>query len=196
MNCRTFERWISDELDGTLPRERREMLKAHVDWCQDCRAYRDRLGRLQTEAARLETPGPGDEYWETFSMDLEKKLVALSPAKKSLAAFRPRWRWAWAGVPALAAALSLFLLLRPRPAPENEVFFFEACLNRLSFEIGSDSGLADGFETILLGSVRQGLYAATLEEHSLLARDSLFLENLSDDELRFIEQEIKKEMES
>jgi anti-sigma factor RsiW len=196
MKCKRFEKWISDGFDLALAPEKQEMLKAHLARCPDCRAYRERLGRLQTEAGRLKTPEPADQYWEAFSRDLEKKLRASPPARKIPADFRPGWKWARAGVPVFVAALSLFLILKPRPAPENEVFFFEACLNRLSFEIGNDAGLADSFERILLGSMREGLYAAALEEHSLLARDSLFLDNLSDDELRFIEQEIKKEMKS
>jgi len=48
LDCRDATRLISRELDGPLPRGRRMLLRAHLFWCDPCRAFLDQLRVLRT----------------------------------------------------------------------------------------------------------------------------------------------------
>lgn len=197
MTCQKYEKWISDALDGVLSRKKKKILEDHLTRCSDCRAYEERLSWIQGEAWRMEKAKPSPFYWQEFSASLEGKLKALEPESETPRPFRLSWKWAWMGAPVLLAlTLSLVFFPRQRPAPENDIFSYEACLIRLHQEIGDDAKLEEHFNRIILGSLREGLDSAVLEEHSLISEDPFFWESLSEEELKFIEQEIKKEMKS
>jgi hypothetical protein len=195
MNCKKYEKWISDSLDGALSLQKKKILEDHLAQCPECRAYQERLGRIQAEAVRLKITKPSPQYWNEFSTSLERKLVTSEPAKDAPRWFRLRWKWAWAGLPVLLALALSFVFFRSRvQAPTHDLFWFEACLNRLYLEIGDDAALEDNFNRVILGSLREGLYSEALEERVLLPEDPFLWENLSDEELQFVEQEIKREM--
>ncbi|RMG86217.1 MAG: zf-HC2 domain-containing protein [Candidatus Dadabacteria bacterium] len=73
MTCREASRWISQELDASLPMGRRIALRIHVGLCGACRAYRRDLralaGWLREHAGRV-------EEWE------EALEVGLAPADR------------------------------------------------------------------------------------------------------------------
>lgn len=197
MTCRKYEKWISDAFDGALPEKKKRILGGHLTLCSNCRAYEERLGRIQGEASRLEKTKPSPLYWGEFSASLERKLKALVLERKTPRRLRLGWRWAWVGAPVLAAlVLSLVFFPRQKPGQENDIFSYEACLNRLHQEIGDDAKLEDDFNRVILGSLTEGLDSAGLEEHSFLPEDPFFWESLSEEEMEFIEQEIKKEIKS
>jgi hypothetical protein len=195
MNCKKYEQWISNGLDGALSLQKKKSLEAHLAQCPECRAYHRHLGRIQAEALRLKITEPSPQYWEEFSTILERKLKTSQPAKDAPRPFRLGWKWAWAGLPVLLAlALSLVFFRNRIQAPEHDVFWFEACLNRLYLEIGDDATLEDNFNRVILGSLGEGLYSEALEERVLLPHDPWLWESLSDEELQLVEQEIKREM--
>jgi len=197
MKRHKYEKWISDALDGGLSLKKKKILEGHLAQCPDCRTYRACLHRIQEEALRVGGIKVSPSYGEQFSARLEKKLRSLEPARETSRPFRPSWKWAWAGAPVfLALGISLVFLLNRGQAPENDIFSYEVCLDRLHQEIGNDAKLEADFNRIILGSLGEGMDSGALGEHSLLSEDPFFWENLSDEELQFMEQEIKKEMKS
>jgi predicted anti-sigma-YlaC factor YlaD len=198
MKCPKYEQWISDALDRSLSEKRRKILEDHLAQCPDCRAYNDRLSRIQAEALRPEKIKPASpQYWEEFSASLEKKLQALEPERETTRLSRLGWKWAWAGAPLLLALALGLVFLRNQGRPlEDDVFSFEACLNLLGQEIGDDAKLEENFTRLILGCLKEALGSAVLEERWVVSDDPFFWESLSDDELEFLEQEITKEMKS
>jgi predicted anti-sigma-YlaC factor YlaD len=197
MICQKYEKWISDALDGALSERKKRNLNSHLTDCSDCHAYQESLSRIQAEALRLDKAKVSPSYWENFSASLKKRLQALEPEREAPRALRLSWKWAWAGAPVfLALGISLVFLLNRGQAPENDIFSYEACLSRLHLEIGDDAKLEDNFNHVILGSLRGGLDSAALEERYLFSEDPFFWESLNEEELEFIEQEIKKEMKS
>ncbi len=197
MKCRKYEQWISDALDRSLSEKRKKILEDHLAQCPDCRAYNDRLSRIQAEAVRPEKINLSPHYWEEFSASLEKKLRALEPERATTMLSRLGWKWAWAGAPLLLALALGLVFLRNQGRPlEDDVFSFEACLNRLGQEIGDDVKLEENFNRLILGFLGEAWGSAVLEERWVVFNDPFFWESLSDEELQLLEQEITKEIKS
>jgi hypothetical protein len=197
MKCRKYEKEISDALDGALSPGKKKKLEDHLAHCLNCRAYQERLSFVQEEALRLEVTEVSPSYWQEFSLDLEKRLRTLEPRREAAKPFRLSWKWAWLGVPVLLGSVLSFILLRDRVPPlEDDIFSYEACLDRLHQTIGNDAGFEESFNRVILGSLGEDLDFATIEESVVLAENPFFWENLNDEELQFIEQEIKKDMKS
>jgi len=197
MKCRKYEKWISDALDRALSERKTKILEDHLAGCPNCRVYKERLSMIQHEALRLEVTEVPPSYWQEFSQSLGKKLRALEPRKEAPNQFRLSWKWAWLGAPVLLIWVLSFIFLRDRVQPlEDNIFSYEACLDRLYQAIGDDLGLEENFNRVILGSLSEGLDFATIEESPVLSDEALFWEDVSDEELEFIEQEIKKETKS
>lgn len=197
MTCLDCEKWISDFLDGSLGDEERDLLDRHLAECPSCRAYRERLERIQQEAARSSKTAVPPSYWEDLSSAVRRRIEASGRGREPA---RPVWwNWGWAfGVAALFAVVVFGLLLRPgsNPSTQSDVFTFEAYLGRLGQEIGDDAELAGNFNLVLLSSLRKELAAAIPEENPVYSEDPLLWESLSEEEWQILEQELKKELTS
>ena len=55
-NCGYFEELISAELDGELSEAEKEALRAHLETCDACRAYREALRAVAGTEADLPAP--------------------------------------------------------------------------------------------------------------------------------------------
>ncbi len=197
MKCPKYERWISDALDGSVSEKRRKILEGHLAQCPDCRAYHDRLSRIQVEASRPEEIKLSSHYWEGFSARLDQKLRSLKPEAEQGILRRLGWRWAWSGAAVLLAAALGLIFLRNQGRPlENDVFSFEACLDRLGQEIGEDVKLEDKFTSLIISSLGEEFDFAGLEERWAIFAGPFIWESLSDEELEFVEQETTKEIKS
>jgi hypothetical protein len=197
MKCRKYEKSISDALDGALSPGKKKTLEDHLAGCPDCQVYKERLSMIQDEASRLEVTEVPPSYWQEFSQTLGKRLRAWETQREAEKPFRLSWKWAWLGVPVLLGSVLSFILLRDRVPPlEDDIFSYEACLDRLHQTIGDDAGFEESFNRVILGSLSEDLDFATIEESVVLSENHFFWENLNDEELQFIEQEIKKDMKS
>ena len=81
LTCAQAERAISRQLDGTLPRNKRGALRAHVRQCEECahlaRSLRAQRGAIKSLAA---VPLPGALAWSKFGTGAAVSSVASATA--------------------------------------------------------------------------------------------------------------------
>jgi predicted anti-sigma-YlaC factor YlaD len=205
MSCRTWEKWISDDLDGALSLHKKERLQRHFKSCEACRSYAARLQRLREYANQLVAAEPvSQSHLEELQEGLKPRLAA---AARELQGDGSAWkngrgqrRWTWWALGALAAAAVLLVLVLPhgdRQGPD-EVYAFslEEALTLLSAELGDDWSLEVSFNELLAANFRKTAEIPDEEFHMNPFESPLFWENLTEEELRYIESVIKKEMKS
>jgi hypothetical protein len=194
MSCQTFERWISDELDGRLPPGKRTRLERHLKDCPSCRACRGELVRLQGEASHIFEPGRSPEYWDGFVRRLEDGLAAREPVQAFRGRapfFRRRWIWAGAAALFLAAVGIRFLSERSSALPEPLALSHEESLSVILAGIEADPDLARAFSEHIEASLRETAGLDDLEPSPRFRDDPFFWESLSDEELVSLEQELR-----
>jgi hypothetical protein len=197
MTCEKYERWISDALDGELPEKAGAKLAAHLAGCPVCRAYKERLGRLQKAATSQSDAPVAPGYWDEFSDRLRARMLPREPERRPSRPLIWGWRWAWLAVPAALAAAFIGLgILRQGPVVGQDVFSYEVFLNGLAQDTAEDTELVNSFDEVILGSLEEEVGSAALDVISPFDQDPFYWDNLSDDEVRLIDQEIRKELKS
>lgn len=194
MRCGAARKRISDAFGGALTPRQSELLENHLRGCEDCRAYRRQLARVQEEAALRVEDGP--DFWAAFEGRLEAKLAAAKAARRPLGvpfAARRRWGVAAAAVMALTGAAVWYALQRPEAAVETAWFGRSDMLDRLVFAAEADPELADRLEGEIRASIEAMTPAPDPDAAALVAADPLFWEGLSADELRAIVAELENE---
>ncbi len=204
MSCRKWERWISDAQDGVLSPLRQQKLDVHLDACPECRGYAARLRALHAHAQA----GEEDQVTPQEAVDMHARLMdrvhsaAGGNADPMPVPSGSGRRWAWFGTAAAltaTTALLLLVLLRPGPDMQEQVIAFSLneALEQAYSEVWSDDPeLSRAFEALLASSL-SGLLEEALVEIGPFHFDSLLLgADLTEEELRFLEEEIKKEIKS
>ncbi|MDH5466160.1 MAG: zf-HC2 domain-containing protein [Candidatus Aminicenantes bacterium] len=195
MRCKTIEKWLSDRIDGELSERKIKSLQAHLERCPSCRSYAAALEKIQDEARSIERLEVSPSFWEEFTSRLRSDLSSKKQEKRLERPLVKRWRWAGA-----SAALTLlivvglyFLLFFEKPVPEMYVFSYEDSLAQIYREIGRDPELETLFNLVVLASIGESLEGAGWQDSAGFQESSLLWENLSEEELKLIESEIKKE---
>jgi hypothetical protein len=197
MRCRRFRRWLSDDIDGRLPDREKKRLEFHLDVCSACRAYQKDLARLQAECGSIDGEPVGTDYFEKFAAAVETRLRQETVGDRRRRTVVRRWIWVWTSVPVLLALVLGLILLRNRGENvREEIFSFEACLERVYQEIGEDDDFAADFSRFLSGSLVDQSEAMVLEDNVDLWKEPFFWRSLNDEDLRLIEEEIKKGIRS
>lgn len=197
MKCEHIEKWLSDRLDGKLSEERTKALDAHLAKCASCRAYAKSIEKIHKEAERLAKPDVSPVFWERFAARLKDNLESIQQKKER----KPRalkWSWAWSGAALLvvvAVSLTLFFSLK-KPPQEIYVFSLENSLARIYQELGEDSELEEMFNSILVESIDESLEDSGWREHPDFLENFLIWENLTEEEMKFIESEVRKDIQS
>jgi len=200
MKCRKVEKWISDDLDGTLSLRRQKKLRAHAAVCASCRAYGGRLKKIQAEAKRLPGPALPPAYWERSLSRLESSLagvggqtvIKLRPGRTP--AFFPALRWAWAGAASLlAVGLGLYLMFFQSRGPlVTTPLSFGDQINSLYERIGENAELETEFNSLLHASIVEEAGESDGDVKPLLYGSSRFLDSLSDEEILILDAEISR----
>lgn len=73
MSCTEYQSALSELLDGTLPRERRAQVDAHVGSCDDCRAMLADIRRIRETARALPKVVPAEVLWQKVRADFERE---------------------------------------------------------------------------------------------------------------------------
>lgn len=195
MRCKKIEKWLSDRIDGEFSERKIKALLAHLERCPSCRSYDAALKIIQDEARSIQRPKVSPFYWEEFTSRLKANLSSKKQEKRLEQPFAKRWRWAGA-----SAALTFlivvgvyFLLFFKKPVPEMYVFSYEDSLAQISQEIGRDSELENLFNLVVLVSIGESLEESGWQDSPGFQEKSFLWENLSEEEMRLIESEIKKE---
>lgn len=204
-SCRTWKKRISDDLDGALSSPTKKRLQKHLADCEACRAYAARLERLHQCAKDIAAAEPaGPSHLQELRESLKPRLAEAARELREGGASRKsgvrRKRWPWWAVGTLAAASLLFVLVVPqgdRQGPtEVYAFSLEDALASLSAELGNDLRLEVSFNELLAATIPDAAEASDTEFLGNPFENPLFWEDLSEEELRYIESEMKKEIKS
>jgi len=192
MNCRRYEKWISDEIDRALSAEKTGRLREHLEECTGCRSYREMVIRLQHGTGLLPRPDLRPDFWSDFSRRLELETRTGRPRPARLRT--PFQRWAWSGAGAgLLLALGLALWLsRPGTAGGSYLFSFEEAIDSLSERIGENPEIEELFNALIQNSIEDQKSGAAPH----FSDEPLIWENLSDEELSAVETALKKVIKS
>lgn len=196
MRCKKIEKWISDKLDGRLLEGKKKILEAHLRKCASCRSYARNLEMIHKKAQRLEAPTVSPDYWKDFDLRLKTKISSWKQEERRRAPFFLRWRWAWAAA-ALAfviAVISFFYLDQINATQEVYVFSFEDAYERIYNEISNDPELEKLFNSVILASVGENLVDSEMIMDADIYESPFLLEDLTEEEIGFIESEIEKEI--
>jgi len=198
MECKKIEKWLSDSMDGALKEKKKKKLTVHLEKCNSCRSYARSLEKIQKEIEILEKAGPTPEYWKQFNEKLMRGLRSLNPQKRMIPSFFSSWKWVWGGaalVLFIALGLTIFFL-QPKRTSEIPIFSFEDSLDEIYLEIGNNHELESLFNSLVLSSLEEILEESHRGLNSDFYEDPLLWESLSEEELEFLESEIKKEMKT
>ena len=199
MKCEKIERWISDELDGALRPDDQERLGRHLAACPACRDFRRMARLIQAESLRIDAPTVSPEHLELLSARI---LAQLGPENRvqgeARRSFFRSWRWAWlAGPMAIVLVLGVLLFQGRRGGlPPDDVFSMEGCFDRVVREIGGDEELAASFENLLVEALAQEEEALFSPDDPTIWNEPDFWDALSEEALRLVEDEVKKEIRS
>jgi hypothetical protein len=195
MNCNKIQKWLSDSLDGKLTEKKQQLLQRHLEDCAPCRSYKESIEKINAESKSLEKPKLSSEYWRMFNSGLKTKLLSIEPEVFKSKPFLSRWKWAWAAAGSiLIAAVGLFFLfLQPKATPETYAFSYEDALSHIYQEIGNNSELENSFNELIQASIQEMVQSNLPQNFS---DDPYFWESLTQEDLKFLESEIKKESNS
>jgi hypothetical protein len=197
MKCKRSQRWSSDEIDGALPEKRKRKLESHLAVCSTCRAYHQDLLRLQARSRSVQAGPLSPDYFENFAAAVATKLRTARPTPGRKGPFPMSLKWAWLAVPlAIAVVLGIVLFHKGGKVARDDIFSFEACLDRVFQEIGDDDAAAADFNRLLSGSVLGGGEDVFFEDDVELWNEPFFWRSLTDEDLQLIEEEIRKSFRS
>lgn len=206
MKCHKVERMISDHIDLVLSDKKKARLAKHLDSCSGCRSYQERMKTLHQETQKLGRPKLTPEYRRKFALRLEDRLSreasrpTVRPAPSFFGGLRPVWRWTTVATAATALLLLGIMMFRPQPTSlegRQMVYSVADMVKEIAHEIADDQELEQAFNSLLLASIDNAFQ--TQPEEMLapgLYENPLHWEELTLEELRYIENEIKKEIKS
>lgn len=196
MTCKPFEKMISDRIDGVLSEKNQKKLEKHMLFCSSCTAYDEQL-RLLHSGASLIKGEVSEAYMNGFSARLRDKLIRLKEVQsRSRRTVVPRW--AYAAVPLLAVVIVYgYLLLSPRRdhdrIPPLLVVSMEENIQRITDVIASDPELETVFNGLLLVSIQELLEGEDVSLSGGNETPFSFVDSLTEEELKILEAQIKKQ---
>jgi hypothetical protein len=198
MRCKKIEKWLSDRIDGELSKRKEELLEDHLERCVSCRSYAASIEKLQDEAGSLEKPEVSPAFWEGFASRLKANLTSFKQGEKEKRPLALRWNWVWSGAALLAVVVvGLYLLFfQSQPPQEMYVFSLENSLSRIYQEIGDDPELEKLFNSVIMASIGESLEDSEWREHPDFLENLLLWEDLTEEEMKFLESEIKKDVKT
>jgi hypothetical protein len=201
MNCTKAEKWISDWVDGALPPGRERVLQAHLSGCSACRSYLEQVRFLNREADSLYEDAATSKIEDVLVSRLTDSLTRMGGNEQRMRASGPLpgWRWA-AAIAALVLILGLYGLLQPERAiftrPDLYPVSYEGALSEITWELEGDARLEEIFNALILNSIEDELGGGVLNEMDGYMNNPFFLNDLTEEELKLLEDELKKEKKS
>ncbi len=195
MRCRKIEKLLSDNIDGELTEKKNKILEMHLRKCSSCNSYAENIERLHKQAKNLERLEISPVYWEEFTSRIKTEISYAQQEKMRGSPLLLRWKWIWAGTALLfVIVVGLFLYLAQNKTPQEVyVFSFESSLAKIYQEIGSDPELEELFNSVILASIGEILGDSEWGERPDFYENLILWENLTEEEMRYLESEIKKD---
>jgi hypothetical protein len=194
MRCEKVKKWISDKLDGELSEERKKLLEAHFHRCEGCRLYAENLEKIHKNARSLEVPNIFPDYWKDFDFRLKIKISSCEQDESRRVPFFLGWKWILASAALIFVFfLSFFYLARIKTPQEVYILSFEDTFEQIYNEISSDPELEELFNSVILASLGENVDDFSRIIRSEFYETSLFWEGVTEEEMDFLEIEIKKD---
>ncbi len=195
MRHKKIEKLLSDNIDHELPEKKKKIIKTHLRKCSSCSSYAKNLQRIHEEAKSLEKLEASPVCWEEFTSRIKTEITSVQQKKLKRASLFLRWKWAWAGAALLLviAAGLFFYIIQKKETQEVYVFSFEGSLAKIYQEIGSDQELEELFNSVVSASIGETLDLSGCGERPDFYENLILWENLTEEEMRFLELEMKKE---
>lgn len=197
MKCKSVEKWISDSLDKDISERKKSLIEKHLTRCPDCRAFRENILVLEKEIRTIDIVEVSQDYKKQFSSRLKSRILSLEEKDKKIALpfFKQRWILASSAFVLAAILVSVFLLILPERGQEMEfyAFSFGDAVEEIYIEIGDDLELERAFNSQILASINDLLSPSAWTEQQRTNDDLFLWEDLTDEELEFLESAIKKE---
>lgn len=196
---------MSDHIDGRLSKSREARLNDHLEVCPSCRSYLRRIRTLHEEVGRLERPEVKLEHLRELSGHLRAQLQTLlteprmGQRVRPWQNWKPDWRWGLAGSAVVAVFVLFFLIIPRNPSSSGEGILFlsqENIVRVLLADLGDDPQLHSAFNMIVLASIDNTVREVMLGRDFPLTENPLLRDDLSQEELEYLESEIKKLMKS
>jgi hypothetical protein len=200
MNCHKAEKKISDLLDGRLSERNKGSIEEHLNRCPVCLNYKKHLEVLRSEVKKMERPQITLKDTQDFSFRLKRKLQTESRKSRTWVR-RPLNRgWAWGSIGLLVVVFVIlyFAVKIPPSAPIEEYFMlsFEDTLSEIYGEIDSDKNLEDLFNSLILVSIDKAMEDLDWDTDDFILMNPLYRDDITEDELKRIEEGIKKDTDS
>jgi hypothetical protein len=201
MKCSKAEKWISDRVDGALPAGREGLLQSHLSTCPSCRDHARQILRLVEEVGALYPDEAGIFDGKDFSSRLRNKLSLSESSEPKVFQTGRRQVWRWAAASAsLLLILGLQLLFKTDSSADMWAnlypYSYESTLSEISWEIQQDRRLEDIFNSLILASIEEELDEDEVDIYGGYIGGSFLLEDLSDEDLKILEEELKKDITS
>jgi len=198
MRCEKIEKWLSDRIDGELSKKKEGLLEDHLERCASCRSYAALIEKLQDETVSLEKPEASPSFWEGFASRLKANLTSSKQEEKEERPLALRWNWIWSVAALLAVVVvgSYLLFFQSQMPQEMYVFSLENSLARIYQEIGDDPELEELFNSVIIASIGESLEDSEWRERPDFLENLLLWEDLTEEEMKFLESEIKKDVKT
>ena len=195
MRHKKIEKLLSDSIDGELPEKKKKRLEPHLRKCSSCGSFAENINRIHEEAKSLERQEVSPVYWEEFTSKIKTEISSPQQDRMSVAPLFSRRKWAWAGAAWLFVIVAgLFFYLSLNKTPQEEyIFSFEDSVGKIYQEIGSDLELEELFDSVILASIGETLEDSGWGEGPDFYENLILWENLTEEEMKFLESEIKKD---
>ncbi|NIM59102.1 MAG: hypothetical protein GTO16_09205 [Candidatus Aminicenantes bacterium] len=195
MKHKKIEKLISNNIDGELQGKKKKLLEKHLRKCQSCSSYAENIQRIHEEAKSLEKPDASPVLWEEFASQIKTEICSTKQEKQHGKALFLKWKWAWASAAlSFVIAAGLFLYLNQSKTPQEiYVFSFESSLAKIYQEIGNDQKLEELFNSVISASIGETLEDSEWSDRPDYFENLILWEDLTEEEMRFLESEIKKE---
>ena len=195
MKHKKIGKLLSNNIDGELPEKKKKILETHLRKCSSCSSYAENVERIHKEAKNLEKLKVPPAYWEEFTSRIKTEISSVQQEKLRGAPLFLRWKWAWAGAALLfVIVVGLFLYIIQNKTPQEVyVFSFESSQAKIYQEIGSDQELEQLFNSVILASIGETLEDSGWGERPDFYENLILWENLTEEEMRYLESEIKKD---
>ncbi len=200
MKCKRIEKWISDSIDKELSERKRKVLENHLESCASCRAYKNQIERIHSEIAKKQKTEVSLDHLNKFSEKLKASLSSLGQEKKYMVIHSLARKWIYAAASTVCVIfIIIFLTFHQNKPPQDwgmYVFSIEEGIGQIFQEISGDSDLEAVFSSMILVSIEQKLEESDLEGKYIFFNDPFFWKTLTEEELKFLESEINKDIKS
>ena len=200
MKCQHIERWISDSVDGTIPKKKKAKIEAHLQICPGCRAFRDQIAVIDQEAKNWAAGDMSPELSQDFSSRLKSTLIETAEGKSKgiLHAFRKKWVFFPASVIMISLFILIFVFYDRGDFQEEElyVFSFGDAVEEIYRDMGNDLALQKAFHSLVSATLNEMLTPPAWDDVLGWEDDPFFWDAITEEDSGVLEKKIEKENNS